>query len=124
MKDADARARLDELEATIGKLPGVVAELVSKRFKGQLQGHIEQVNATLDRMRDAATGLEGLADLVQRMGEATNENTELLSVLESELNTLRVDFNAIREAQAEQSTNVERVRDTLRGVATSLGQVL
>lgn len=120
MRDAEARDRVEKVEQAIAGLPDAIAKIVIDHFEPR----IKAVNGTLDRMRQAADGLEALADLVERMGEATNENTELLSVLESELNTLRVDFNAVRAAQAEQAMNGVHLRESLRGVATALGQAV
>lgn len=124
MKDVEARRQLAELEATIGKLPGAVAELVSKRFDTRLTTLVDDVNGTLERMRAAAVGMEGLARLVQQIGDATNENGELLGVLEQQFNTLRVDVNAIREAQAQQASDVVKVQSLLTGFAAGVQEAM
>lgn len=120
MKDGEARRRLDSLEKAIADIPKSVADVVIQHFEPR----IEQVNTTLDAMRDAASGIDGLGAIVQAMGEAINEYGEMVGVLESEGNTVRVDVTALMETQAQLALELAGLKRILRGFASDVASVV
>lgn len=98
MKDAEARARLDKLDALLLTLPAAIAEAVL----ADLQPTIDSVNAVCQAATEQA---ETLTSLVQRVGE----QAEILELLESEGNTLRESVTALSDATESAASKVSRI---------------
>lgn len=105
MRDADARDRLDALETALAALPAQVTEVVVAHFEPV----IAQVNAAVTAMDNQAKALADIAATVAKV----EGSAELLDVIESELNTLRVDVNAGREATTALAKQLEVVTSKL-----------
>lgn len=112
MKDADARERLNALEQALRDLPSQVTEVVVAHFAPTMAN----VNKVLDAMGAQSTRVDAALAALAAPGE-------LLEVVESELNALRVDVNAQREATAAVAEQLAAMAETFGNVSKAFGAV-
>lgn len=108
MRDADARERLDALEQALANLPAQVTEVVIAHFEPV----IAEVNKAVAELSGQTKRLDVLAAAVTKL----EGHGELMEVVESELNALRVDVNGQREAAVAIAAQVA-------GLGAKLGRV-
>lgn len=95
MKDADARERVALLEEALEALPQIVANKVMK-----------QLEPALVEMKKSVADVQ-----------------ELIDVLESDHNAMRVDVNAVANASATVANAVEKVNDRVTALIDGLTRI-
>jgi prefoldin subunit 5 len=122
VKDVEARQKIAALETYLKEndLESAVSNKVIAYFKAdvkRMNETIETINAT---GRSFDERLAAINDLIKQV----DESSELIQVLEREVNDLRVDVRAIRAAQAEQAQSISRVLTLLQAFANNVDKVV
>ena len=112
MKDADARERLDRLEQAFTTLPAVISETVLK----ELESVIKRFNDAADKYEDMVEAFTAAESNIDKVAKHVGGHSELLEVLESDVNAVRVDANAAIAAAGEATSLVKELVTALAAV--------
>lgn len=111
MRDQDARDRIATLENGFETLPERITEAVLAAIQPQHDALNERLDALTARLGVLEAALKDQAD------------HELLEVIETELNALRVDVNAGREASAELGASIAHTDARVTRIVEAFGRV-
>lgn len=90
MKDSEARERIEALETAIAGLPRVVGDALSE----DLAPLIKRFNQAIEHFNTVADQLERMQAQAADNAKALVAQAELLEIMESDHNAMRVDVNS------------------------------
>ena len=115
MKDAEARARLDELQQSLTGLP----DLINKTVMAELDPLITRFNDAITRFNEAAETLDEVDAKIEAVAKHVSSHGELLEILESDHNAVRVDVNAAINSAAAALEKVTGIVSDLQKIGQS-----